>query len=83
MKKILFILGTIVLLTTANATSATSNSKNAKPMHYSRSLHIEAYDRCGQKLSFNISCGSCSYGALGAGADAFIHDHTDSHGCFH
>ncbi|MEI6264251.1 MAG: hypothetical protein WCP74_04065 [Sphingobacteriia bacterium] len=81
MKKITFLLCTVLFFTFANATNFSKIEKN-KAMFFSKTLYVTAYDACGQKLTFTVTCGSCSWGDLGHGADDFIHSHTDSHGCF-
>lgn len=82
MKKITFLLCMVLLFTFANATNFSKNL-NKKPMFFTRTLQVVAYDGCGQRLTFKISCGSCSIADLGHGADDFIQSHTNSHGCYY
>ncbi len=88
MKKILILLTCFIVFAEANATvvrtkkSETNEFKTSLLPFFRMSMSVTAYDQCGQVLTFNISCSSCTGTELGAAADQYIYDHTNSSGCF-
>lgn len=88
MKKILILLTCFIVFAEANATikgnktNGIIESKSASLPFFRMALSVTAYDQCGQVLKFNISCSSCTGTELGAAADQYIFDHTNSSGCF-
>ncbi len=84
MKKLSILFSTLLLFAFANATTLSKDSNNdkTKKMALGKTMQVTAYDACGQKLMFTISCSSCTLTALAAGADSFIFNSTDSRGCF-
>lgn len=69
MKKLLFI--TLITLFCSNSFAGSCES-----------VRYSVTDNCGHRLSFTVVCtANCSCERSGRVADAFIHSHTDSHGC--
>lgn len=88
MKKILILLTCFIFFAEANATIKSNKiigineNKTSLLPFFRMALSVTAYDQCGQVLTFNISCTSCTGTELGAAADQYIFDHTNSAGCF-
>lgn len=87
MKKLLYLLTFLLFFAGVNAASIStvenkiSNTKKLSPK-FRKIMNVVVYDKCGQRLSFTVSCNSCSWEELGAGADNVIFEHTNDKGCF-